>query len=118
MRAGALKAKERLRLNNLKILHFDSTDNQRIQAAKSTVDTFCAALGIRDSLSDEVIMDALKQVHIASDEYYSLAIQHSSSLNQLWMQTINYGRSTGRISPSCAKPNKVGWQPIGYRLSG
>jgi hypothetical protein len=73
MRAGALKAKERLRLNNLKILRFDSTDNRRIQAAKSAVDSFCAALGIKDSLSEEVIMDALKQAHIASDEYYSLA---------------------------------------------
>ena len=73
MRAGALKAKERLRLNNLKILRFDSTDNRRIQAAKSAVDSFCAALGIKDSLSEEVILDALKQAHIASDEYYSLA---------------------------------------------
>jgi len=51
------------------ILQFDSTYTQRIKEAISTVESFCSALGIKGSISEEVIMDALKQAHIASDEY-------------------------------------------------
>ena len=73
MRTAALKAKEKIRINNLKVLHFDATDKAKIQDAKSKVDSFCSALGITGTLSEKTILDALHQAHIASDEHYNLA---------------------------------------------
>ena len=73
MRRGALKAKEKLRINNLKILHFDSTDHMLVAKTKATVDAFSSALGIINQVSEADILGALQQAHIASDEYYTMA---------------------------------------------
>jgi hypothetical protein len=67
IRRGALKAKEKLRINNLKILHFDSTDHMLVAKTKATVDAFSTALGIVGQISEADILSALQQTHIASD---------------------------------------------------
>jgi hypothetical protein len=72
MRGGALKAKEKLRINNLKILHFDSTDHMLVAKTKAT-------LGIIGQMSEADILSALQQAHIASDEYYTMA--HAAAWN-------------------------------------
>ena len=46
MRRGVLKAKEKLRINKLKILHFDSTGHMLVAKTKATVDAFSSAIGI------------------------------------------------------------------------
>jgi len=79
IRRGALKAKEKLRINNLKILHFDSTDHMLVAKAKTTVDTFSSALGIKSPITEADILNALQQAHIASDEYYNMT--HAAAWN-------------------------------------
>ena len=66
---GALKSREHKRINNLKILHFDSTDNELVQITKSFVDSFISALNLGGTITDEQILNALQQARIASDGY-------------------------------------------------
>ena len=72
MQRGAMKAREKLRINSMKILQFDSTDKGKVAKAKMAVDEFTHSLAIKAQLSDKDILDALQQAHIASDEYYNL----------------------------------------------
>jgi hypothetical protein len=69
---GALKSREHRRINNLKILHFDWTDNELVQITKSFADSFISALNLRGTVSEEQILNALQQAHIASDGYYNV----------------------------------------------
>jgi len=73
MRIGGIKAKEKSRINNLKILSFNAADLQKVQEAKQQVDSFCTSLGISGTLTDAAILSTLQQAHIASDEHYNLA---------------------------------------------
>jgi hypothetical protein len=79
MRRGALKAREKQRINNLKILQFDSKDHLNIAKAKRAVDSFAEAIGISGQISESDILDALQRAHIASDEYYNL--KHAAAWN-------------------------------------
>ena len=74
-----MKAREKQRINNLKILHFDSKDQLNIATAKKAVDNFAEALGIAGQISESDILDALQRAHIASDEYYNL--KHAAAWN-------------------------------------
>ena len=54
----------------------------------------CTALGITESISEEGIMDALNQAHIASDEYYSLANTYNirvPSISRGWRPSVMAG---------------------------
>ncbi len=62
---AASKTKEKIRINSLKLLHFDSRDEQIIQESFQQVLAFTAGL----PLTDADIMSALKAAHIAADEY-------------------------------------------------
>jgi hypothetical protein len=76
---SALKSKEHKRLNNLKILRFDDTDKALVQQTKSYADDFIAALDLGETLSEDQILTALQQAHIASDGYYS--VEHAKQWN-------------------------------------
>jgi len=79
IRQSALKSKEHKRLNNLKILRFDDTDKELVQQTKSYADDFIAALDLGETLSEDQILTALQQAHIASDGYYS--VEHAKQWN-------------------------------------
>ena len=81
---GALKSREHRRINNLKILHFDSTDNELVQITKSFADSFISALNLGGTVSEEQVLNALQQAHIASDGYYN--VTHA----QQWNTTFEF----------------------------
>ena len=76
---SALKSKEHKRLNNLKILRFDDTDKELVQKTKAYADAFVIALGLNGTISEDQILTALQQAHIASDGYYS--VEHAKQWN-------------------------------------
>jgi hypothetical protein len=69
---AASKAKEKIKINSLKLLHFDSCDEQIIQESFQQVLAFSAGLQLQFALTDADIMSALKAAHIAADEYYTV----------------------------------------------
>ncbi len=69
---AASKAKEKIRINSLKLLHFDSRNEQIIQESFQQVSAFSAGLQLHFVLTDADIMSALKAAHIAADEYYTV----------------------------------------------
>ena len=69
---AASKAKEKIRINSLKLLHFDSRDEQIIQESFQQVLAFSAGLQLHFALTDSDIMSALKAAHIAADECYTV----------------------------------------------
>ena len=71
LRNGVLKAKERKRINSLKILHFDSRDEELIARQATAVNEFSRALGLHGQLTPSQLRTALEQAHVASDGYYS-----------------------------------------------
>ena len=76
---SALKAREHKRLNNLKVLRFDDTDKELVQKTKAYADAFIVALGLGGTISEDQILTALQQAHIASDGYYS--VEHAKQWN-------------------------------------
>lgn len=78
MRQGTLKARERLRINSLKILQIDKTDDRITAAAKIAVDAFTSAIGASDSISEELILDTLQRAHVASDDF---TLNHAKAWN-------------------------------------
>ena len=76
---GALKAREKRRINNLPILRFDSRDLELINMLQLTVQAFSVALGLDVRLTVREIRDALEQAHIAADGHYTL--KHAEQWN-------------------------------------
>jgi hypothetical protein len=69
-----LKSREHKRLNR-----FDSTDNKLLQQTKAYADAFITALNLGGTISEDQILTALQQAHIASDGYYS--VEHAKQWN-------------------------------------
>jgi hypothetical protein len=69
---AASKAKEKIRIYSLKLLHFDARDEQLIKESFQQVLAFSAGLQINYGLTDNDIMSALKAAHIAAYEYYTV----------------------------------------------
>jgi hypothetical protein len=69
---AAAKAKEKLRLNSLKLLHFDSRDEQLIQDSYQQVLYFTDGLQLSPTLTPQDIMSALQAAHTAANEYYTM----------------------------------------------
>jgi len=76
---GALKAREKRRINNLPIMQFDSRDFELINKMQLTVHVFSVALGLDVRLTVREIRDALEQAHIAADGHYTL--KHAEQWN-------------------------------------
>ena len=65
------KRKEKIRLNSLKLLHFDSRDDQLIKDSYQQVLAFTDGLQLSSTLTASDIMSALQAAHTAADEYYT-----------------------------------------------
>ena len=76
---AAAKAKEKIRLNSLKLLHFDSRDEKLIQDSFQQVLTFTDGLQMPSTLTKQDIMSALQAAHTAADEYYT--VRHALAWN-------------------------------------
>ena len=73
---AAAKEKEKIRL---KLLHFDSRDDQLIQDSFQQVLTFTDGLQMPSTLTKQDIMSALQAAHTAADEYYT--VRHALAWN-------------------------------------
>ena len=76
---AAAKAKEKIRLNSLKLLHFDSRDDPLIQDSFQQVLAFTDGLQMSSTLTKQDIMSALQAAHTAADEYYT--VRHALAWN-------------------------------------
>jgi len=76
---SALKVKEKLRINSLKILHFDARDNEIVQASLQQAQLFINGLHLNAGLTSSDILQALQEAHRAADEYYTM--RHAQAWN-------------------------------------
>ena len=76
---AAAKAKEKIRLNSLKLLHFDSRDEKLIQDSIQQVLTFTDGLQLPLALTKHDLMSALQAAHTAAEEYYT--VRHAMAWN-------------------------------------
>ena len=76
---SALKVKEKLRINSLKILHFDARDEEIVQASLKQAQLFINGLGLSIGLTASDILKALQEAHKAEDEYYTM--RHAQAWN-------------------------------------
>ena len=79
IRHAAANAIEKIRLHSLKLLHFDSRDDQLIQDSFQQVLTFTDGLQMPSTLTKQYIMSALQAAHTAADEYYT--VRHALAWN-------------------------------------
>ena len=63
----------------MKLLQFDSRDEQIIQESFQQVLAFSAGFQLHYGLTDNDIMSALRAAHIAADEYYT--VRHALAWN-------------------------------------
>ena len=76
---SALKVKEKLRINSLKIVHFDARDEKLVQASLQQVQLFINGLHLNIGLTSSNILQASQDAHRASDEYYTM--RHAQAWN-------------------------------------
>ena len=76
---SALKVKEKLRINALKILHFDERDEIVVKESYHQVSQFIQGLSLNFGLTTNDILCALQDAHRASDEYYTM--RHAQAWN-------------------------------------
>lgn len=69
--AAAAKSREKQRVNSLKILHFDSRDEEKVNQAFQEVVAFSHGFNFPRNLSSIDIMVALTAAQQASDEYFT-----------------------------------------------
>ena len=72
LQLAVAKSKERLRLNSIKILHFDSRDTIVINEAFRQVQSFISGLHLTYGLTTSDIMAALQAAHQAADEHFTM----------------------------------------------
>ena len=95
MRLGTLKTKEKLRINNLKILHFRSYAGRQ---NKSNRGCFLVSFGDHRS---SIRSGHPQQAHIASDEYYTMA--HAAAWN-----------TTFEFPPEAIAADRMLWDQCGH----
>jgi len=78
-RNGAMKSREKRRINSLQILLFDSRDLELIQEQYCAVQEFGKALGLDLQISADRIRKVLEDAHRASEGYYTL--KHAEQWN-------------------------------------
>jgi len=66
------KTVEKLRINALKILHFDSRDTSLVQESLHKAMAFIHGLQLNYGLTKQDILLALQKAHQASDKYYTM----------------------------------------------
>ena len=76
---SSMKVKEKLRLNSLKLLHFDARDEAIVQQSFEHVQAFTSGVQLNFGLTPTHILHALKDAHQAADEYYTM--KHAQQWN-------------------------------------
>ena len=76
---SSMKVKEKLRLNSLKLLHFDARDEKVIQQSFEQTLSFTNGLQLDFGLTPANILHALQEAHQAADEYYTM--RHAQQWN-------------------------------------
>jgi hypothetical protein len=110
IRQAANKAKEKLRINALKILQFDSRDTSLIQESFHNSMAFIHGVQLNYGLTKQDILLALQKAHQASDEYYTM--RHAMEWDTTFV--IPSEAIVIMIFPKCVATNKICWQPIAY----
>ena len=72
IRRSAAKSKEKIRINALKILQFDSRDEAIVNDSLQVALAFVKALQLSYGLTSDNILLALQNAHRAADEYYTI----------------------------------------------
>ena len=72
IRHSAAKSKEKIRINALKVLQFDSRDDALINESLRVALAFVNALQLNYGLTSDDILVALQSAHRAADEYYTI----------------------------------------------
>ena len=72
IRQSAAKSKEKIRINALKVLQFDSRDKALINESLQVALAFVNALQLSYGLTSNEILLALQDAHRAADEYYTI----------------------------------------------
>ena len=72
IRRSAAKSKEKIRINALKILQFDSRDEEIVNDSLQVALAFVKALQLSYGLTSDNILLALQNAHRAADEYYTI----------------------------------------------
>jgi len=76
---GALKAREKRRINSLQILQFNSRDIELISKQHRAVQEFGIALGLNVQITADRLRNVLEDAHRASEGYYTL--KHAEQWN-------------------------------------
>jgi hypothetical protein len=83
----------------LKLLHFDSRDEQIIQESFQQVLAFPAGFQLHYGLADSDIMSALKAAHTAADEYYT--VRHALAWNMDFVIPVEAIEADSALFHSC-----------------
>ena len=97
----ASKAKEKIRISSLRLLHFDSRDDRIIQESFQQVLAFSAGFHLLYGLTDDDIMTALRAAHIAADEYYT--VRHALAWNTDFVIPVEAIEADSNLIQSCGQ---------------
>ena len=101
IRHAASKAKEKIRINSLQLLHFDSRDDRIIQESFQQVMDFSAGFHLLYGLTTDDILAALKAAHTAADEYYT--VRHALAWNRDFVILIEAIEADSALFQSCGQ---------------
>ena len=112
LQLAVAKSKERLRLNSIKILHFDSRDDIVINAAFRQVQSFISGLHLTFGLTTSDIMTALQAAHQAADEYFTMRHTEAWDITFIIPQAdidadMKLYEISTMISPNCASTSRA-----------
>ena len=98
---AASKAKEKIRINSLKLLHFDSRDDRIVQESLQQVMDFSAGFHLLYGLTNDDIMTALRAAHIAADKYYT--VRHALAWNTDFVIPVEAIEADSNLFQSCGQ---------------
>ena len=101
IRYAASKAKEKIRINSLKLLHFDSRDDRIVQESFQQVMDFSTGFHLHFGLTIDDIMAALRAAHTAADEYYT--VRHALAWNTDFVIPIDAIAADSALFQSCGQ---------------
>jgi len=92
----SIEGKGKIRINSLKLLHFDSRDDRIVQTGD-----FSAGFHLLYGLTNDDIMTALKAAHTAADEHYT--VRHALAWNTDFVIHIEAIEADSTLFQSCGQ---------------
>jgi hypothetical protein len=99
IRRSAAKSKEKIRINALKILQFDSRDDAIVQTFLQVALAFVSGLQLNFGLTSADILLALQSAHCAADEYYT--IRHAMAWDTMFVIPAEVIAADTRLFNDC-----------------